>query len=121
MLKLANINPVALTIGYIEIRWYSLAYVVGALFSYWYIARIDKYVTFCREDYDSLMSLAMLGVIIGGRIGYVLFYDLSFYLQCPFEIVKIWHGGMSFHGGLIGLLIVTVIFCLKKKFSYYLY
>ncbi|QXK92388.1 prolipoprotein diacylglyceryl transferase [Neoehrlichia mikurensis] len=117
MSNLASIGPIAFTIGYVKVRWYSLAYIIGALFSYWYMAKVGKYVILCRKDYDSLMSWAMFGVLIGGRIGYVFFYDLSFYLQFPLEIIKVWHGGMSFHGGFIGLVVASQIFCLKKRIS----
>lgn len=101
-----NLSPVAFSIGNFEMRWYGLMYLAGFVLG-WLLGRYrarrlsPAWVT---SDVDDLLTFSMLAVILGGRIGYVLFYDFSVYLQDPLEIFKIWHGGMSFHGGLLGVL-----------------
>lgn len=99
-----NIDPVAFSIGGIEMHWYGLMYLIGFAVGWglarWRARKPDSGWT--GEDVDDLLTQVMLGVIIGGRLGYVIFYDLKAYLDDPLEIMKLWHGGMSFHGGLIG-------------------
>ncbi len=85
-------------------RWYSLAYLAGIFIGYWYLLKLIKQpgAPMARRHADDLVFYAALGIILGGRIGYVLFYNLSYYLQNPVDILKLWDGGMSFHGGMIG-------------------
>lgn len=105
MLK-PHIDPVALSIGNFELHWYGLMYLVGFVLG-WLLARWragHPGSGWSPQDVDDLLTIVMLGAIIGGRLGYVLFYDLKSYLADPLEILKIWHGGMSFHGGLLGVV-----------------
>lgn len=105
MLK-PHIDPVALSIGNFELHWYGLMYLVGFVLG-WLLARWRAgrpASGWSPQDVDDLLTIVMLGAIIGGRLGYVLFYDLKSYLADPLEILKIWHGGMSFHGGLLGVV-----------------
>lgn len=107
-----NLNPVAFTIGSIEMHWYGLMYLIGFGVG-WCLARYRAAKPgsgWTGTEVDDLLTQVMLGVIIGGRLGYVCFYDPGAYLANPLEIVKIWHGGMSFHGGLLGALAAFWLF-----------
>jgi phosphatidylglycerol:prolipoprotein diacylglycerol transferase len=116
-----NINPILIKLGPFQVGWYGLMYVFGFIASYLLVRYQMKKKTFgiSREEVDNLFVYLMLGLIIGGRLGYVLFYDLPVYLHEPLEIFAVWHGGMSFHGGLLGVLIVGIFFCLKHKKSFW--
>ena len=112
-----NLDPVAIEFLNIKIYWYSLAYLFGFLFSLnfsKYLIKIKKF-TFKPEIIDSLRTWSILGIIIGGRLGYVVFYNIDYYSQNIIEIFKIWKGGMSFHGGLIGMIISMYFF--SKKYN----
>jgi phosphatidylglycerol:prolipoprotein diacylglycerol transferase len=115
-----GLSSVALHIGSFDLRWYSLAYLAGIFIGYWYMLRLLKQpgAPMARRHTDDLVFYAALGVILGGRIGYVLFYNLSHYLQHPIEIVKLWDGGMSFHGGMIGTSLGIFYFAHKEKLSW---
>ena len=105
-----NFDPVAIQIFSLEIRWYSLAYIFGILFAWIYCKKIlikDKNTSIL---FDELISYLIIGIILGGRLGYVLFYNSKYYLDNLVEILMIWQGGMSFHGGLLGVLIATIFF-----------
>ena len=109
-----NFDPVAIQFFSVEIRWYSLAYIIGIL-SGWVLSK----KIFISDDnikvkFDDYLTYAILGIIIGGRLGYVFFYNFSYYLNNFFEIFKIWQGGMSFHGGLIGVIIASILFNKKN-------
>jgi len=111
------IDPVAISIGPFAIRWYALAYVAGLLGGWFYAkrlaARADLWGGLRQPkplDVDDLIVWVALGVVLGGRIGYVLFYNLGSYLSRPLEIFAIWHGGMSFHGGFLGAVLAIVLF-----------
>jgi phosphatidylglycerol:prolipoprotein diacylglycerol transferase len=99
-----GIGPIAFHIGPLPIRWYSLAYLAGILVGWWYLLKlIDRPgAPMARRHADDMVFYATLGIILGGRLGYVLFYRPGFYLDHPLEILKLWDGGMSFHGGVIG-------------------
>jgi len=99
-----GLSPVALDLGFFQLRWYSLAYLAGIFIGYWYLLKLLRQpgAPMARRHADDLVFYAALGIILGGRIGYVLFYNLSFYLDHPIDILKLWDGGMSFHGGVIG-------------------
>ncbi len=114
-----NIDPVALSIGPVVIRWYALAYLAGFLVGWRYaIYLIGKYngLRPTKLDIDDFLSWGVLGVILGGRIGYVLFYQSSLYLHDPLEVFKLWHGGMSFHGGAAGMIVAMILYAWRKKF-----
>jgi phosphatidylglycerol:prolipoprotein diacylglycerol transferase len=115
-----GLSPVALHIWRFDLRWYSLAYLGGIFIGYWYLLKLLKEpgAPLSRKHADDLVFYAALGVILGGRIGYVLFYNLGEYLQHPIEILKLWDGGMSFHGGLIGTWLGIYYFARKEKLSW---
>ncbi len=120
-MQFPNIDPVAIHLGPLAIHWYALAYLVGILGGWAlakYIIRMDgnKYRP-NESDVDDFMTWAVLGVILGGRIGYVLFYNLPLYAEHPLEALKIWQGGMSWHGALIGVITVIVSYARLKKIS----
>ncbi|MDD9331812.1 MAG: prolipoprotein diacylglyceryl transferase [Wolbachia sp.] len=106
-----SFNPIIFSIGPISVYWYSLAYVLGIVFAYWYLNKLDNQKIFTKNFYDSLLTTVVIGIIFGGRIGYVLIYDPAFYISNPIEILKTWEGGMSFHGGTIGVLCAVIISC----------
>ena len=122
-----NFDPVFIDFGIIEIRWYSLAYIFGILFGWWYGKRLikkqleKKLIDLYTLKYDDLVTYIIIGVIVGGRLGYVLFYNFNFYLENFFEIFKIWKGGMSFHGGFIGVALSILIFSKKNYLNYHIY
>tara|TARA_A100000164_G_scaffold273830_1_gene245810 strand:+ start:465 stop:1253 length:789 start_codon:yes stop_codon:yes gene_type:complete len=116
-----NIDPVAINFFNIEIRWYSLAYIAGILLGWFFSKRIienlnsnNKLEKINPKIFDELIPYLVLGIIIGGRLGYVIIYNLEYYLKNLLNIFFIWEGGMSFHGGLIGIIIAVIIFCKKN-------
>ena len=117
-----NLDPVLFDFGFMAIRWYSLAYIFGILIGWWLGKKIilKKFDNFSVSEFDNLITYIIISIILGGRIGYVLFYDLGFYLSNPLEILKIWRGGMSFHGALIGIILGVYLFSLEKKISTFL-
>ncbi len=116
-----NLNPVAFEIFFFKIHWYSLAYIFGIICGWIYIKKILIKNNIHRIYIDDLITYLIIGIIVGGRLGYVLIYNLKFYLKNPSEIIMIWQGGMSFHGGLIGVIIVTFIFCKKNNLEKYIF
>ena len=114
-----DLNPVLINFGFFEVRWYSLAYIFGILIGWWFAKKIidfkilNKIINFDSKIFDDLISYIIISMIIGGRFGYVIFYNFSYYLSNPFDILKIWEGGMSFHGALIGIILGTYFF--QKK------
>jgi phosphatidylglycerol:prolipoprotein diacylglycerol transferase len=115
-----GLNPVALDLGFFELRWYSLAYLAGIFLGYWYLLKLIKEpgAPMARRHADDLVFYAALGIILGGRLGYVLFYNLPYYLQHPLDILKLWDGGMSFHGGLIGTVLGLLYLSRKEKLNW---
>jgi phosphatidylglycerol:prolipoprotein diacylglycerol transferase len=115
-----GLSPVALHIWRFDLRWYSLAYLAGIFIGYWYLLRLIKKPgsPMSRKHADDLVFYAALGIILGGRIGYVLFYNLGQYLAHPIEILKLWDGGMSFHGGVIGTSLGIFYLAYKEKLSW---
>ena len=113
------IDPVAVEIGPLAIRWYSLAYVAGILFGWRYALRLAdlKHNSLKRIHIDDFIVWATLGIILGGRLGYVLFYRPEFFIDKPIEIFAMWKGGMSFHGGLMGVIALTIIYAKKHKIN----
>ena len=122
-----NFDPLFIDFGIIQIRWYSLAYILGILTGWWYGKKLikiqiegNKQIDYLK-NFDDLIGYIIIGIIVGGRLGYILFYNFSFYITNPFEIFKVWNGGMSFHGGLLGVIITTYIFSNIKNLSFKIY
>ena len=114
-LSFPSISPVMLSLGPLEIRWYSLAYIIGFLFSWIYIKKLsfnkslyNRKSRFDLKLADDLVFYSVIGLIIGARFGYIIFYNLEFYFQNPLNILYVWEGGLSFHGGLIGIIIAAL-------------
>ena len=113
-----NLDPVLFDFGFLVIRWYSLAYIFGILIG-WYLGKrviLGKFknLNFNIKEFDNLITCIIISLLIGGRIGYILFYNFGYYISNPFDILKIWEGGMSFHGALIGIILGTYWFSIKK-------
>jgi len=120
-LNFPNIDPVALSIGPLEVRWYALAYLAGFLIGWRYalfLADKRKFKGLDSFFIDDFFPWAVFGVILGGRIGYTMFYNFSYYIENPAEILMVWHGGMSFHGGLIGMIISMASYSFIKKIPF---
>jgi phosphatidylglycerol:prolipoprotein diacylglycerol transferase len=114
------IDPVLVHLGPLAIRWYALAYIVGLLLGWRYCLALVKRPPIIAEvqDVDDFLVWATLGVVLGGRIGYVLFYNLPQYLENPLDIFAVWHGGMSFHGGALGVIIALALFCRQRGINF---
>jgi len=110
-----NFDPVAIQFFSIEIRWYSLAYISGILLGWLLGRRIFITNTELKDKFDDYITYLIIGIIIGGRFGYILFYNFNYYSNNLTDIFKIWQGGMSFHGGLIGVIIVSIWFAKKNN------
>jgi phosphatidylglycerol:prolipoprotein diacylglycerol transferase len=110
------IDPVLVEIGPLAIRWYALAYIAGIVLG-WMLARRMAALpppVATREQVDDFLTWVTVGIILGGRLGYVLFYRPGHYLQHPEEILAVWQGGMSFHGGLLGVMLALLLFCRRQ-------
>ena len=118
-----NLDPVLFNLGFIAIRWYSLAYIAGILIGWWLGKKIiikrlqNSSKQFDLKEFDDLITYLIISIIVGGRFGYIVFYNLGYYISNPLDTVKIWEGGMSFHGALIGIIFGTYLFSLKRKIS----
>ena len=118
MIDFPNIDPIAFSIGPFAVRWYALAYIAGLVFAIWYAKRLvgntalwaDRTPTITPRQVDDIFIWVALGVILGGRLGYVLFYNPLHFLQNPLDIVRMWEGGMSFHGGFLGVVVALLIY-----------
>ena len=115
-----NLDPIALDLGFFQIRWYSLAYLAGIIIGYIYMLRLVKQpgAPMARRHADDFVFYVTLGIIIGGRLGYVFFYKPLYYLQNPIESLQLWDGGMSFHGGLIGSTLAALYLARKNGLSF---
>ena len=115
-----NLDPILFDLGFISIRWYSLAYIFGILIGWWYGKLIiSKKFQIIEKKFDvglfdDLITYLILSIILGGRLGYVFFYNLGYYIENPLDILKVWEGGMSFHGAMLGIIIGTYIFSKKR-------
>lgn len=131
MLTYPHINPVAFTLGPValpyvgdiafSLRWYSLAYLAGVMLGWWLIRTLNKRLpspTLSAAALDDIMVYAIFGIVLGGRLGYILFYKPAYYFSNPAEMVMVWQGGMSFHGGLLGMIIAMLIFCRQFSLSF---
>jgi phosphatidylglycerol:prolipoprotein diacylglycerol transferase len=121
MLTFPEIDPVLLSFGPIKVRWYGLMYVLGFISSYYLVLRQikKKKLTNLEIHFENINFVLILSLIVGGRLGYVLFYNFSYYLNHPLEILATWQGGMSFHGAVIGTVLSGVVFCWKKKLDFW--
>jgi len=114
------ISPVAFSVFGLDVRWYALAYIAGFIAGYWMFRRLMRrggVVALSKKQLDDLLTAVIVGVILGGRLGYVLFYNLGFFIAHPLEIFAVWHGGMSFHGGLLGVIVAAFLFGARNKIN----
>ena len=120
-----NIDPVIVNLGPLSLHWYGLGYVAGIMFAWWYGKRLIGNMRLWRDnappmsalDLDDFVLWAALGVVLGGRIGHILFYDFARYAADPVSIVQVWNGGMSFHGGFLGMVIAMILFARRRGFN----
>ena len=116
-----NFDPVAFQIMSFEIRWYSLAYIFGIIIGWLLCKKIFINNTNINEKFDDYVTFLIIGIILGGRLGYIFFYNFNYYLNNFFDIFKIWQGGMSFHGGLLGIIVASIIFAKKNNQDPFIY
>ena len=116
-----NFDPVAFQIMSFEIRWYSLAYILGIVIGWILCKKIFIKKSDIIEKFDDYITYLIIGIILGGRIGYIVFYNFSYYLDNFLDIFKIWQGGMSFHGGLLGVIVSSYIFAKKNNQNPFFY
>tara|TARA_B110000259_G_scaffold163886_1_gene189549 strand:+ start:281 stop:1078 length:798 start_codon:yes stop_codon:yes gene_type:complete len=122
-----DLNPVLINFGFFEIRWYSLAYILGILIGWWIAKKIinfkvkNRIVVFDVKVFDDLISYIIISIILGGRLGYIIFYNFSYYFNNPLDIFKIWQGGMSFHGALVGIVLGTYLFTRGFKINLFFF
>ena len=116
-----NFDPVALEIFSLEIRWYSLAYIFGIILGWFLAKKLFIQDIEVKSKFDDYLTYLIIGIILGGRLGYIFIYNLSFYFNNPLDIFKIWQGGMSFHGGLIGVILASIFFAKKNNQNPFLY
>jgi phosphatidylglycerol:prolipoprotein diacylglycerol transferase len=115
-----DLDPIALDLGFFQLRWYSLAYLAGIVLGYLYLRRLIKQpgAPMARRHADDFVFYVTLGIIIGGRLGYVFFYQPAFYLANPLKSLQLWDGGMSFHGGLIGSTLAVLYLARRNGLSF---
>ena len=116
-----NFDPVAIEIFSLEIRWYSLAYIFGILIGWILSKKIFISNQSIKDKFDDYLTYLIIAIIVGGRLGYILFYNFDYYFNNPIDIIKIWQGGMSFHGGLLGVIFVTIWFAKKNNHNAFNY
>ncbi len=116
-----NFDPVAIQLFSFEIRWYSLAYIIGIIAGWMICKRILITDENLKEKFDDYVTYVIIGIIIGGRLGYIIFYNFDYYINNLTDIFKIWHGGMSFHGGLLGVILVSLWFAKRNNQNPYNY
>lgn len=121
MIPYPDIDPVIFRIGPFEVRWYGVMYLLGFLASYLLVRyqAAKKRLPIPKERIESLYSALIIGLLVGARLGYVVFYNPAYYLTHPLEIFAVWHGGMSFHGGLIGSVFAGYLFCKRAKLDFW--
>jgi phosphatidylglycerol:prolipoprotein diacylglycerol transferase len=121
MIPYPSISPSIFRIGPFQIRWYGLMYLLGFLAGYWILKSLSRRssLQLGREKILDFLTYVAIGLIIGGRLGYVLIYNLSYYIHHPLKVFFIWEGGLSFHGGFIGVLITGFLFCRKNGYRFY--
>ena len=121
-----NFDPVFIDLGVLQIRWYSIAYIVGIILGWIYAIKIIKkmaikhnFTMIKQAVFDDLIIYLIIGIVLGGRLGYVIFYNFEYYSKNLFEILKLWEGGMSFHGGLLGVIAATIIFSKIRRINFF--
>ena len=122
-----NFSPVLVDFGFFQVKWYSIAYIIGIILGWIYATKIIKktsennynYKSIKKSDFDDLILYLILGIIIGGRIGYIVFYNIEYYSHNFLEIFKVWEGGMSFHGGLLGVILATFVYSKKTNNNFF--
>ena len=121
-LHFPDIDPVALRIGPLAVRWYALAYIVGIILGWRHVRGIaaSPPKVMSPEETDDLVVWCTLGIVLGGRLGYVLFYQPGYFADNPVQILELWHGGMSFHGGLIGVITALILFARHQKLPFFM-
>src|SRR3989338_3330687 len=114
-------RQIALEIGPVAIHWYGLMYLIAFLAAWWLVPRITKYrgLSLSKDQISSLLTYVILGTLVGGRIGYVLFYGAEYYGEHPWEIFAVWQGGMSSHGGLLGVVLSLFLFSKREKVDFW--
>ena len=120
-LPFPNIDPVIFSVGPVAVRWYALAYIAGLLLGIKYVSIFVSKSPYSldKKSVDDLLVWMTIGVIVGVRIGYVIFYNFDSYLENPISILKVWEGGMSFHGGLLGVIVATFILCRQRRLDFW--
>ena len=116
-----NFDPVAFQILSFEIRWYSLAYILGIIIGWILCKKIFIKNLDINQKFDDYITYLIIGIVIGGRLGYVLFYNFNYYINNILDIFKIWQGGMSFHGGLLGIIVASILFAKKNNQDLFVY
>ena len=116
------IDPIALEIGPFALRWYALAYILGIVLGWWLARRMAALApqAATAEQVDDFVTWVTLGIILGGRLGYVLFYRPGYYVTAPWEALYLWHGGMSFRGGMLGVVVALLWFCHRQRLDPFL-
>ncbi len=121
-----NFDPVLIDFGIFQVRWYSLAYIFGIILGWFYAIKIIKLMSkkyniniINKKIFEDLIIYLIIGIVLGGRLGYVFFYNFNYYSSNFAEIFKIWEGGMSFHGGLLGVIVATIIFSKIQRINFY--
>ncbi|MBO7332253.1 MAG: prolipoprotein diacylglyceryl transferase [Alphaproteobacteria bacterium] len=118
-LAFPDISPIAFSFGFIVVRWYALAYIFGILLAWGLVTKMRQQEDFfSTKQLDDFVAYAVISILLGGRLGYVLFYHFSHYLQHPLEILFLWQGGMSFHGALLAFIGMLIWFCKKEKLPF---
>ncbi len=119
MLTYPQIDPVIFQVGPLAVRWYGMMYLLGFVAAYFVIGRLaqKRRLNLGGDGVSDLLFYCVLGVILGGRIGYTLFYNFNYYFRHPLEIFAVWEGGMSFHGGLLGVVVAACLFCWRRQLS----
>lgn len=120
-IQFPDIDPIAFSIGPVDIRWYALAYIAGFILGIKYCMYLARKFqgSVSEKLYDDSLTWIIFGVILGGRFGYVVFYNLSDYMHRPLDAFKIWEGGMSFHGGVLGVILALFLYCKKRKIPFF--
>jgi phosphatidylglycerol:prolipoprotein diacylglycerol transferase len=121
MLTYPDIDPVAISLGPVKIHWYGLMYLIGFM-AFWWLGKIrarKEFIMVRPDEVADMMFYGVLGVVLGGRVGYVLFYNFSSFLDDPLMLFRIWQGGMSFHGGFLGVLVAVWIYQRKRALGFW--
>ncbi len=121
MIPYPRINPVIVKVGPLQVRWYGVMYLLGFFFGYLLLKKVvrERSIEITGRQLEGLLEAVVLGVILGGRLGYILFYNLPYYVHHPLEMLAFWHGGMSFHGGLLGTIVCGYIYCRRKGLDFW--